>query len=612
MDCGHGLGTSGTWSLCCCLCAAVSVLLADSSVLSSSTIIWLQGVLSITLSWWEVAASASVPEFRLVNIGPTMFVIGVSTCLATASSLAEDCLVLRDFKRLKRFLLPPPRYDPHKILKEYDIPEMIVNSLMIRAKERNSTMSYLRGVCYPASLWIPYRELTNTSQVRSLMIMGWTNEVVDGAKEIIYDFIKFEIGEDIYSLSPATNYDVWGTWNSLRNQERNGGLQLDHRAENGSRAFYVDTWRDEPNSSPDEHPEYGDNVEAMANDETSDDETIAEILNLQPLEVTQKLETEEDMDISCEVVNTVTEPKTDKIKEEVQITIDEDKIITWRALNQENPNQGVLYEIIELGMTITCKICCDTEVKGELMTVDRDTKTIIIKPAPNMDDPLNSGKHLINLEHVVDIKIMRVHTRKSPVHTRVNMEEGFKKNKLMVTEEARDITNYGDIFLAKEHRRWDDEEEAQVNVYESEGNVAQFRGEWKQDTVGKYDVSRCTKKKNVKYVPYRRQIQESVKHKTDETLKMGQRAPLVHTDSGIQRTQRNLLTVYENIDRGDRAPMVPTDRENQRTQNNLLTVYENIDRGDRAPMVPTDREAQNNLLYENIDRGSMGSTPRMG
>jgi hypothetical protein len=34
--------------------------------------------------------------------------------------------------------------------------------------------------------------------------------------------------------------------------------------------------------------------------------------------------------------------------------------------------------------------------------------------------------------------------------------------------------------------------------------------------------------------------------------------PLVHTESRIQRTQRNMLTVYEN--KGDRAPMVPTDR----------------------------------------------------
>ena len=122
--------------------------------------------------------------------------IDVPVCLERAVT-EEITTPSREFKRLKRFLLPPPRYDPHKLLKESDIPEMVVNSLMIRVKERNSTMSYLRGVCYPASLWILYRELNNTSQVRRLLIMGWTKEVVDGAREIIYDFIKYEIGVDI-------------------------------------------------------------------------------------------------------------------------------------------------------------------------------------------------------------------------------------------------------------------------------------------------------------------------------------------------------------------------------------------------------------------------------
>ena len=86
-------------------------------------------------------------------------------------------------------------------------------------------------------------------------------------------------------------------------------------------------------------------------------------------------------------------------------------------------------------------------------------------------------------------------------------------------------------------------------------------------------MSKCTKKKNMKYVPYMRQIKESRKDNIDKTLGMGKCAPMVPTEKGIQRTEHNLLTVYENIDRGDRAPMVPTNRE---TQNNLL--YENIDR----------------------------------
>ena len=96
---------------------------------------------------------------------------------------------------------------------EYNIPESVVNILMVRAKEQNSTMSYLRGICYPASIWIPYRELHNTSQVRRLLLMGWTKEVVDDAREIIYNFIRNEIGENISSLHLVLNqHDVWETW----------------------------------------------------------------------------------------------------------------------------------------------------------------------------------------------------------------------------------------------------------------------------------------------------------------------------------------------------------------------------------------------------------------
>jgi hypothetical protein len=210
----------------------------------------------------------------------------------------------------------------------------------------------------------------------------------------------------------------------------------------------------------------------------------------------------------------------------------------------------VLYEIIKLGMTITCQTCCGTEIEGEVLAFDSHTRTVIIKPAPNLDNPLRNGKHMINIDHVVDIRIMRVRTSKPPVHTAVNLEEGFKKNKLVMTEEARDISTSGDIFQEEEHRSWDDEE-TQVKMNESKEENAHFRGKWKQDTDGKYDEPRCTKRRNMKYEPYRRQNQESVKDNITETMKRGEIAPMVPTDSKKQRTQRNLLTVYENIDRGD-------------------------------------------------------------
>jgi hypothetical protein len=37
-------------------------------------------------------------------------------------------------------------------MKEFDIPESTVNVLMVGAKEQDSTMNYLRDICYPAKI----------------------------------------------------------------------------------------------------------------------------------------------------------------------------------------------------------------------------------------------------------------------------------------------------------------------------------------------------------------------------------------------------------------------------------------------------------------------------
>jgi hypothetical protein len=312
--------------------------------------------------------------------------------------------------------------------------------------------------------------------------------------------------------------------------------------------------RDEPNRTPDGHPEYGNNVVVTANALTSDDDDIAEILNLPPLKVKPELKTADDMNIdvadedeemdnSCEVVNTITEMdmvQDDETTEEVKISIEQDQIITRRPINKEEPNQGVLCETINVGTTITCRTCCGTEIEGEVLAFDTHTRTVIIKPAPNLDKPLRNGKHMVNIDHVVDIRIMRVCTSKPPEPTAVNMKEGFRKNKLVMTMEARDISTNEDMFQEKEHWSWDDEE-ALVKMNESTEHNAHFRGKWKQNTNGKYDKPRCTKRQN----------QESVLDNITKTMKKGEIAPMVPTDSKKQKTQHNLLAVYENIDRGD-------------------------------------------------------------
>jgi hypothetical protein len=77
---------------------------------------------------------------------------------------------------------------------ECSIPESVVNVLMVRAKQQDSIMSCLRSICYPANIWIPCRETHNRSPFKKLLLMGWTKQVVDDARVIIYNFISDEIG----------------------------------------------------------------------------------------------------------------------------------------------------------------------------------------------------------------------------------------------------------------------------------------------------------------------------------------------------------------------------------------------------------------------------------
>ena len=93
--------------------------------------------------------------------------------------------------------------DLEEITMEFHIPDSVVGVLMGRAKEKDSIMNYLRDTCYPAKIWIPFRERYGRS--RKLIVMGWTQEVVDDAREIIYNFIKSETGNNISSLHPVFN-----------------------------------------------------------------------------------------------------------------------------------------------------------------------------------------------------------------------------------------------------------------------------------------------------------------------------------------------------------------------------------------------------------------------
>jgi hypothetical protein len=79
---------------------------------------------------------------------------------------------------LQRFFLPPPRQDPNKIMVECSIPKLVVDILMVRAKQQDTIMSCLRSICYPAKIWIPCRESHNRSPSRRFLFLGWTKQVV--------------------------------------------------------------------------------------------------------------------------------------------------------------------------------------------------------------------------------------------------------------------------------------------------------------------------------------------------------------------------------------------------------------------------------------------------
>jgi hypothetical protein len=220
----------------------------------------------------------------------------------------------QELQKQQRFWLPPPRQDPNKIMVEYNIPELIVNILMVRAKEQNCIMSYLRSICYPAKIWIPYREIHNRSPFRKLLLMGWTKEVLDDAREIIYNFINTEIGENIPSLHPVlSQQDVWETWSrspppmktgheslnqtaSPRSMvSKNEDYQHDPHTPDGSQRRCDSARWGQPNRTSNDHPEYGNNVEVATPEMSSDDDDLAAVLDLPPVKVKTELKKEIDI-----------------------------------------------------------------------------------------------------------------------------------------------------------------------------------------------------------------------------------------------------------------------------------------------------------------------------
>ena len=94
----------------------------------------------------------------------------------------------------------------NNITVEFSIPDDVVGVLMSKVKEDNSVMNYLREICSPAVIWIPFRD--GQRFVRKLIITGQFAEEVDDARFILYNFIRSEIGFDLAYLHPIYEAQV--------------------------------------------------------------------------------------------------------------------------------------------------------------------------------------------------------------------------------------------------------------------------------------------------------------------------------------------------------------------------------------------------------------------
>jgi hypothetical protein len=137
---------------------------------------------------------------------------------------------------------------------------------------------------------------------------------------------------------------------------------------------------------------------------------------------------EEDvMNNRCEVADTVTEidmtqDAKDRTEGHRKVPIEIDKIVIKRLINKEKSDQGELCETITVGTTVTCRTCFATEIEGEVLAFNAHTRMVIIKPTPTLGQPLRNGMHMVNLDFVKDIRILRMCTNKPSEPTIFDVE----------------------------------------------------------------------------------------------------------------------------------------------------------------------------------------------
>ena len=83
------------------------------------------------------------------------------------------------------------------------------------------------------------------------------------------------------------------------------------------------------------------------------------------------------------------------------------------------------------------RTCFAKEIEGEVLAFNAHTRMVIIKPTPTSGQPLGNGMHMVNLDFVQDIRIMRVCTNKPPEPTILDIERLNTRVKEQVEKEKK-------------------------------------------------------------------------------------------------------------------------------------------------------------------------------
>jgi hypothetical protein len=325
------------------------------------------------------------------------------------------------------------------------IPEQVVDVLLVRAKQQDSIMSCLRSICYPATLWIPCREGNNKSQIRKLIFTGWTKQIVDEARVTIDIFIRDDIGMNIPNLHPALcQQNTRLTWDMCTQSLETGRTdfyqiqnnQHDPSTHDGTRSKHEGTVLGKMTNTHKEFCDYEHNMKAAAKELVTTDTLITKNRELAAITTLDTENEEFDADTlntnNKELVTTdtlvtknrelATGTTLDTENEEFDATITLAVIekTTDTTPQTPSPSTPTTQELpssrlkeLRTGMTVVCRMYLDIVIEGEFIGFDAKTKMIIIKPTLALNQHMRKGTHLVNIDYIKNISIVKgLKTRK--------------------------------------------------------------------------------------------------------------------------------------------------------------------------------------------------------